>query len=284
MHFSWTAPDGETFPCEEWLPDGGARALLVGVHGLGGAGTDFHTLGERLAREGIACLAPNLRGQGNDPRRGRRGAFLDLSVIARDVDAFLDYARARFPGVPFYVCGESLGALIVSWMLAKQRISAAPNGVIFSAPVVELNKPTPPPVRAAVRMMAMALPHVRFSPAWFVSGKAAPLRVTRDEEHARAVRASSHAIRVFTFRVLNEIGNLIEHSHAVAEGITVPTLTLAGGQDVYLRPEQIEAWFARIPAADKTYRLYPEAFHLLWNDWDKELVMGDILGWIEAHS
>lgn len=284
MQFPWTAPDGETFPCEEWRPAGSCRALLIGVHGLGGAGTDFETLGETLSRQGIACLAQNLRGQGNDPRAARRGAFLDLEALARDINAFIDYARARFPGVPFFVCGESLGALIVSWMLAKRRMAPPPRGVIFSAPVVELMKPTPAPVRTAVRVLALALPHVRFSPSWFVSGKTAPLRVTRDEEHAQAVRSSSHAIRVFTFRVLNRIGNLIEQSASVAGGLTVPTLALAGGRDVYLRPEQIKAWFDRIPAEDKTYLLYPEAFHLLWNDWDKEQVMGDILAWIDARA
>ena len=37
-------------------------------------------------------------------------------------------------------------------------------------------------------------------------------------------------------------------------------------------------------ATDKTFRLYPEAYHLLWNDWDKELVLADILAWLNERS
>jgi lysophospholipase len=63
-----------------------------------------------------------------------------------------------------------------------------------------------------------------------------------------------------------------------------PCLVLAAGQDVFLRPEQIKAWFDRLAASDKTFRLYQDAYHLLWNDWDKDLVLADILDWLNDRS
>ena len=63
-----------------------------------------------------------------------------------------------------------------------------------------------------------------------------------------------------------------------------PCLVLAAGKDVFLRPEQVRAWFDQLAASDKTFRLYPEAYHLLWNDWDKDLVMADIVSWMNEHS
>jgi alpha-beta hydrolase superfamily lysophospholipase len=53
---------------------------------------------------------------------------------------------------------------------------------------------------------------------------------------------------------------------------------------VFVRPEQVRAWFDCLSAKDKTFRLYSEAFHLLWNDWDKEAVLTDILAWLNERS
>jgi alpha-beta hydrolase superfamily lysophospholipase len=284
MTFDWLAPDGERFSCEEWPTRERTRGVVVCVHGLGGAATDFVALAAAAGLRGFACLTTNLRGQGLDPVAARRGAFLDLPVLARDLAAFVTMARARFPGVPLFLCGESMGALIVSWLLTHHVIEGPVDGAIFSAPVIDLIKPTPWAVRQVVRLLAAATPNLRFYPAWFVSGKTAPLRVTRDEEHAQSVRVSPHNIRAFTFRTLNHLGNLMESRASLAAGVKVPTLVLAAGMDAYLKPEQVRAWFDLLAAKDKTYRLYPEAYHLLWNDWDRDEVLGDMLAWLDARA
>ncbi len=284
MHFDWKAPDGVTFPCEQWLPRGKPSGVLICVHGLSGAAADFQPVGEAVLQAGLACHALNLRGQGNDPHRPRRGAALDLQAISRDISAFAREMQAGQSGTPLWVCGESMGALILSWMLATGRFDEPVSGAVFSAPVVGLSKPTPPVVRQVVRLLSTALPRLRFYPSWFVSGKLEPLRVTRDEEHAQRVQSAPYYITAFTFRFLHQLGELIESSELIAAKMKTPCLVLAAGQDVFLRPEQVRAWFDHLAAADKTFRLYPEAYHLLWNDWDKEAVLTDILGWLNERS
>lgn len=83
---------------------------------------------------------------------------------------------------PLWVCGESMGVLVLAWMLAGKRFKQPIAGAIFSVPVVDLIKPTPWIVRQLVRTIARVAPGVRFFPSWFISGKLEPLRVTRDEE------------------------------------------------------------------------------------------------------
>jgi acylglycerol lipase len=284
MHFDWKAPDGVIFPCEQWLPRGKASGALICVHGLSGAATDFQPLGETLRQAGLACFALNLRGQGNDPHRRRRGAALDLESISHDISAFAQEMQSRQSATPLWVCGESMGALILSWMLVNGRFDKPVCGAVFSAPVVSLMKPTPRVVRQIVRVLSTALPGLRFYPSWFVSGKLEPLRVTRDEEHAQRVQSAPYYITAFTFRFLHQLGELIESSELIATKMKTPCLVLAAGQDVFLCPEQVKAWFGRLAAADKTFRLYPEAYHLLWNDWDKDIVLADILGWLNERS
>ncbi len=282
--FDWKAPDEVVFPCECWVPEGKPRGTVVCVHGLSGAATDFLALGEVLRKAGLACFAVNLRGQGSDPHRPRRGAALDLEDISRDISSFASAMHSPKDGTPLWVCGESMGALILAWMLAGRHFDQPVCGAIFSVPVIDLIKPTPWVIRQIVRAMATVAPGLRFFPSWFVSGKLEPLRVTRDEEHELRIRSSPHYITAFTFRFLHQLGNLIESSAQVAARMETPCLVLAAGQDVFLRPEQVRAWFDRLAASDKTFQVYPEAYHLLWNDWDKELVLADILAWLNERS
>jgi lysophospholipase len=177
-----------------------------------------------------------------------------------------------------------MGALILSWMLAYDRFSEPVCGAIFSAPVVDLIKPTPWIIRQSVRLLAKTLPGVRFYPSWFVSGKLEPLRVTRDEEHALRVQNAPHHITAFTFRFLHRLGRLIDSSEMIATRVKTPCLVLAAGQDVFLRPEQVMEWFARLASSDKSFKLYSEAYHLLWNDWDKDAVLADVLLWLNERS
>lgn len=285
MHFDWTAPDGEIFPCERWLPPSPARGVLICIPGMGGEARYFGPLAEAVNTLDIACYAMNLRGQGLDPVPSRRGALLDLEVLAREVNAFTQQMRAAHPTAEtFWICGESMGALLVSWMLAHARFEPMPRGAIFSVPVVELKKPTPWVVRETVRFLARVVPAFRLHPSLFVSGKSEQLPVTRDQAHLEKVRNSPTNIRVFTFRFLAAMGALMNASRALAAKIKTPSLVLAAGQDVFIRPEQVEAWFRQMAAPDKTFRLYPEAHHLLWNDWDKEAVLADILAWLKARA
>jgi alpha-beta hydrolase superfamily lysophospholipase len=284
MRFDWRAPDGEFFPCEQWMPRGKAVGTLICAHGLGGAATDFEPLCAAANQAGFACFALNIRGQGSDPRRRRRGAFLDLDSLARDVSAVAKAMQSRQPGTPLWVCGQSMGALILSSMLAYSRFSEPVSGAILSTPVVALKNPTPWIVRQAVRALSTVLPGLRFYPSWFISGKLEPLPVTRDQEHAQRIQNAPYYIRAFSFRFLHQLGKLIESSDLIAARMQTPCLVLAAGQDVFVRPEQVRDWFARLPARDKTYRLYPEAYHLLWNDWDRDTVLADILFWLNERS
>lgn len=278
MQFAWTAPDGDVFPCEKWPPPPAPRGVLVCVHGMGGAAEEFGPLAERAAATGLVAYGINLRGQGNDPHEGRRGHYLDVPAMCDEIAAFVREVTALHAGLPIFLCGESMGALLVSRAVAARHIAV--DGMILSAPVVELRKPMPRPVREALRLLAWMAPALRLNHSVFVSGKKEPLPVTRDEDYLRRIRAAPHAIRAYSLHFLNAMGDLIASSPSTAGQLTVPCLVLAGGCDVFLRSEQVESWFGLIPAEDKTFRLYPSAYHCLWNDWERDAVLADIADWL----
>jgi alpha-beta hydrolase superfamily lysophospholipase len=280
MQFAWTAPDGDVFPCEKWDPPSPARGVLVCVHGMGGSADEFAPLAAMAAAAGFACYGLNLRGQGHDPQVTRRGHYLHVPAMCSEIAAFAREVTSHHTGRPVFLCGESMGALLVSRAVASRHIAV--DGVILSAPVVALQRPTPPPVREALRWAARLLPRMRFQHSWLVSGKKETLPVSRDVEYLKRIRSAPHAIKAFSFHFLNAMGELISSSAEAAREMTVPCLVLAAGHDVFLRADQVETWFREIAASDKTFRLYPDAYHCLWNDWERDAVLRDIAEWLDT--
>jgi alpha-beta hydrolase superfamily lysophospholipase len=91
------------------------------------------------------------------------------------------------------------------------------------------------------------------------------------------------------------VANEVQPTHTVAEMVRaderlkrdfpllkLPLLILHGTADKVTRPGGSQFFHDTAGSADKTLKLYPDHVHDLLNDLDKEVVMGDIVGWIEA--
>ena len=84
---SWRSFDGKEMP---WLarevPRGESlRAVVITVHGLSGAASDFWPLGEAWPPHGIAVYGMELRGQGNDPELKSRGDIVSAEQWQKDL-------------------------------------------------------------------------------------------------------------------------------------------------------------------------------------------------------
>lgn len=277
----WEAPDGTRLPVAEWIPSGRCRGVLLCVHGLGGAPGDFEPVGERMSAGGFPVVALTVRGQGLDPDPRRRGHQMEPSVIGRDLVGLMEDGMARYSGLPVYFLGESLGALLVANALVRERkLRERVRGVIFSAPVVALARENPRLVKVLLRAIAGMAPRLRFRHSWFVTGKGRAPQVSRDPEWVERQKSGPQYIPAFTVNMLSRVGELIDSSERMAEAVTVPSLVLAAGRDVFVRVEQVEGWYRRLASPDKMLNVYPDAYHVLWNDWDRERVLADMEDWL----
>ena len=278
MPFRWTTTDGEPREAIAWAC-ACPSAVVACLHGMSGAAEQFAPLAEAMPE--IAVVATDLRGQGNDSVIARRGVRLDIAAQESDIAAFLSAVRRRHPASPIFLMGESMGSLITA-RFASRYPDAGLAGVILSVPVVALKRSVPRPVAQIVRAIGQFAPRLRCTPSVFVNGKTKSPPLTRDKAYQDAIRTKPHFIKAFTFRFLSELGDLIESSGEMASRIQTPSLTLAAGQDCFVNEEQIRTWHERIPGNGKTLSIYPDAFHLLWHDWDRDQVLGDIREWINA--
>jgi len=283
MRFRWTTHDGEDRHAHAW-EDVETRAVVACVHGLSGSGEQFHPLPQRIP--GFSFYALDLRGQGSDTMAERRGIALDFQNQMRDIAAFVAALRQAHAGRPVFLMGESMGSLLsagfAGWSATDGRPHHAIDGVILSVPVVGLVREVPGFLRHILRFAAGLLPRARLSPSRFVNGKTVSPPLTRNRAYQDSLREQPHHISNFSLGFLLELSDLIDSSETLARNLHLPALVLAAGNDCFVRADQIQTWFEKIPSSDKSLRLYPDAYHLLWHDWDRDLVISDIAEWLSA--
>jgi len=92
------------------------------------------------------------------------------------------------------------------------------------------------------------------------------------------------------------VAHEVQPSHTVAELvraterlkrefplITLPVLILHGTSDKVTRPSGSKFFYDTAGSSDKTLKIYEGHAHDLLNDIDKQVVMADISGWMNAH-
>ena len=263
----------ETFGYRKWLrPGQQPETVVIGIHGFCGAAIDYENLGKRLLKEQpeIGVYAYEVRGQGKDPLKERRGDIDDPQLWFRDLNRFTDMVRARHPTARIVWFGESMGALIVS--TAYQQAVAAGDtppcdALVLSSPVVKIRDDFPAWKKELVRKVSQITPTARVPLEALAGGN--DVQMTHD------------TIDKHTLRLLVTLGDMIDQMPDCARSFEVPTLVLHGGKDFFSSADDVKDFYGCIPKdAGRERRFYPDSYHLLMYDDLKEKVIGDVEKWL----
>jgi alpha-beta hydrolase superfamily lysophospholipase len=266
----FTSLGGLRIHMRSWAPEGTPRAVVVICHGVNSHGGQYLWTGERLAAQGFAAYAVDLRGRGKS--EGERFYVEDVAEYVADVRGLIAIAKERYPGLPVYLLGHSAGG-VVSCTYALDHQDEI-DGLICESFAFQV--PAPGFVLAAIKGLSHLAPRLGVltlhmkdftrDPAALEALEADPL--TRDEtQPAMTVAALVRAD---------------ERLHDSFGQITLPVLIMHGTDDKATVCRGSEYFFAHAGSPDKTLKLYDGHYHDLLNDLGKEAVLADIVGWIEA--
>jgi alpha-beta hydrolase superfamily lysophospholipase len=130
--WKWKTKDGLGMYSKAWEPTGKAKGVICVIHGVGEHIGRYEADGEAMAANGYIQTGFDLRGFGRS--QGKRGHTPSIEVYFDDIDLFLAEVARRYPGLPYFLYGMSMGGVIV---LAYTPIrQPAVSGVISTAPAL----------------------------------------------------------------------------------------------------------------------------------------------------
>ncbi|MGB0750273.1 MAG: lysophospholipase [Magnetospiraceae bacterium] len=265
--------DGTSLPLQTWAPKGPPKAVLLAVHGFNDYSHFFDMPGGWLAEQGVLSLAYDQRhfGANKDP-----GRWAGAATYQADLRAAAIAIKARYPGVPFYILGESMGGAIVMTALAGVEPPLA-DGIILSAPAVWARE-TMPFYQTAVLWLA-----VRVAPGLKLSGKGLNIWPSDNMEMLKALGADPLFIKKTRVDTLHGLVDLMDQALESASAQRGPMLILYGAKDQIVPAKPTAEMLRRLaPGAGIQVAIYPNGYHMLLRDLQADVVWRDILHWIET--
>ena len=247
-----------------------ARAAVLVVHGWSDHAGRWLDLGERLRGAGHSAYLLDLRGHGRS--EGRRGHLSRFSQLLGDLQAFRRQVRVR-TDAPQVLLGHSFGGLVVLRYLETQP-SDPVAAAIASSPFLGLGYAVNPLKLLAGRLLADLAPSVSMSTG------VDPEALSRDPTVAAAYRADPLVHRRMTAGAWKEIQWAQRAVAADAHRIDVPVQFLLTGEDRIVDAEMARA-FADGLRGDVQVRWYPEMYHEALRDPQRDLVIADILTFLD---
>ncbi|MGH7089855.1 MAG: lysophospholipase, partial [Stellaceae bacterium] len=268
--------DGMSLPLRKWLPDGEPRAVILALHGFNDYSHAFAGPGKTWAKDGIATYAYDQVGFGAAPERG---LWPGREVLAADAEAACRILRRRYPGVPLYLLGESMGGGVAILAMTGGGGTPAPpvDGVILAAPAVWGRATMGFLPRAALWLA------VRLAPGWTLTGQSLHVLASDNIPMLRALARDPLVIKATRIETVYGLVNLMDAALAAAPKLRVPLLVMYGADDQII-PHAATLRFVhelpRDPRARRSLAFYTHGYHMLLRDREGPMVVADVAGWV----
>ena len=269
-----TTRDGIELPLYRWPALGVRRATVALVHGLAEHAGRYAALAGRLNAAGIELLAIDLRGHGSAP--GKRARIERFDDYLLDAEALLNVAT--HDGAPLFLMGHSMGGAIAA-LYAIERLPGSSQqlaGLILSSPALAPGRDVPRWMLTMSQIISRVwpgFPAMKIDAA-LLSRDPAVVEANRNDPlvHHGSIPARTGA----------EILLAMARIERGRSGLRVPLLVYHGTADKLTEPDGSRAFGKHAGSPDKTLTLHEASYHETMNDLDRERVIGELIGWIEA--
>jgi acylglycerol lipase len=257
---------------QSWIPAAGPVASVVIAHGFAEHSGRYADVAERLAAGGYAVRALDHRGHGRS--EGKRTSLVRFSDYVDDVHALISIATLTVRRQPVFLLGHSMGGLI-ALALAVDHPEAI-DALVVSAPVMSSGG-------ASGFTIAVGKVLSRVAPDLGVLRP--PLdKISRDPAVVAAYNDDPLVFRTkIRARLGAEILDTIAHVDAELPTMRMPLLVMQGREDRLVDPGCGPHVYELAGSVDKTLKMYDGLWHEIFNEPERDAVIGDLLTWLDAH-
>ena len=288
-----------------YIPEGREpRAILQIAHGMAEYILRYEPFASYLAGEGFIVAGHDHLGHGKSVNTWSDYGYFStkpLHTLIRDMHQLRVNMAKRYPGLPYFMMGHSMGSYLLRSYLAlygEGLSGAVIMGTGYAAPVaadfgIEMTK-----LLAAFKgwhyrsLMVQAMTYNKSYRGYDVTSKD-PKKSWLTKDYPIAEKYQDDPLCGFLFS-LNGHKGLFEavHFSCMQKNVNripgnLPILLVSGQEDpVGDRGKGVEKVFSMMEKAgigDLTLKLYPGDRHEILNETDRERVMEDILDWLSAY-
>lgn len=268
-------PDGIDLPLRQWQPwDRPTEGVILALHGFNDHSKGFSAVGKGMARRGFAVYAYDQRGFGGTPQRGIWPGEAQLVADLREAAGLV---KARHPGLPLFLLGESMGGSVIMAAMTGDDPPAA-DGVILAAPAIWGLQTMPALQRKALEISAHTVPWMKVVPTG--------VRVQASDNRAALRDLARDPLVIKETRVDTAYGlvQLMSTAFDAAAKLDKPRwLVMFGAREAILSRgavNQALPRFRQMPPDQGRLAIYSRGYHLLLRDFGQYEVFDDMAAWI----
>lgn len=269
--WTWKSKDGLEMFSRTWAPGGTSKALVCLVHGLGEHSGRYAHVGNVFADAGFPLVAFDLRGHGKSG--GPRGHFPSLEVLLDDIHEHIRQSSEKFPGLPVFLYGHSLGGLLVLNYATFHQHSL--TGVITTGAGLRT------PVLEQKFKMALSQLLGGLFPTMTIRSGLDTNGLSRDPKVVRAYEEDTLVHDLATLSSARMGPLAVDRAFANAADFSTPLLLMHGTADRLTYPRGSQEFCDLVPR-NCTLKLWDGLYHEIHNEPEHKDVFAFMIDWMDA--
>ncbi|GAA4836712.1 lysophospholipase [Algivirga pacifica] len=271
--FEWQTQDQLTLRGKCWLP-GSERpqGLLCLIHGFGEHIGRYEHVAQFFNQHEIGLIGFDQRGHGRSD--GKRGVVPSYESLLVNITEFLALTYSKFPEVPLYLYGHSMGGNIATTYLLREQPRIIKAGIITS-PWYELTNQPPKLTVSLGKMISNLYPSFTVSSAIIPEDLSSDLTVGKKYMEDPLVHNKMGGT-LFT-GVSNAGLWILENTDKLVH----PLLMMHGKADNVTSQKSSEKFARKAPKGLLKYKAWNGMRHELHNELIKEKALQYILDFLE---
>lgn len=272
-----TCTDGTPRTIHIWQ-DANPQAVILAIHGGMAHAGDYVTPALYFRPHGMATVSFDMHGHDGKQRVDIPG----FETFLADAALMLQWVRQTYPGLPIFIMGHSMGALIATHLaLGRFANETDIKGFVLSSPYY-VNAVKVPKI-----MLALSGVLAKLFPTAKVPMEAVTDLLTHDKDITARhyadekdnIRASEASFRFAT--------SLLGAQAALAGGLNAvkhPVFAVVAGDDKLANAQASQTLLATINPSQLEFHNYPKNFHENFNELNRDTIFANILTWMRKQA